>query len=110
MAEATEIETTEQPPQALPHVSQLQALLDRVPDEPADPKEARQVAYHLNRQRAVVSHSSRALQEAELMLEDLSEVRKVLMRRNQRLVAEIEDCDRAMKAQQASIAALRGGV
>jgi hypothetical protein len=109
MTETTQIEATEQPPQALPHISQLHAILDRVQDEPADPTEARQVAYHLNRQRAVVSHSSRALQEAELTLEDLDQIRQVLIRRNRRVVAEIEDIDRAINAQQATIAALRGG-
>ncbi len=104
----TEIESS--PPSSdLPSLGQLHAILERVPHEPSDPRQAREVAYHLNRQRAVVSHSSRALQEMELTTEDLHEMRKVLIRRNQRIVAEIEDIDRAIKGHEAAIAALRSG-
>jgi hypothetical protein len=110
MTDTTETPTTEQPVQDLPSVSQLQRIIRDIPDPSADPRDARQAAYHLNRQRAVVSHSSKALQELELACEDALAMREVLVRRNQRVVAEIENIDVALAGYKAGIAALRGSV
>lgn len=104
-------ETTTSPPSTAPAVhdlTQMQAILRRIPDESHDPRDARQAAYHLNQRRAVVSHTNRSLQEGEIWLEEAQQMRAVLIRRNERLVAEIGDLDKAIKAKQAEISVLRG--
>lgn len=104
-------ETTTTPPATAPTVqdlTELQGMLRRIPDDSHDPRDARQVAYHLNQRRAVVSHTNRSLQEGELWLEEARQTRALLIRRNERVVAEINDLDRAIKAREAEIAVLRG--
>ncbi len=110
----TETETPPPPappaPAHLPSATDLQNLLRRVPEEPVDPHNARQVAYHLNQRRAVIGHTTAAIQKAEIELEEAHQMRAMLHRQNERVVAEINDLDRTIKAKEAFIAALRGGV
>lgn len=111
MTESTEAETMNQPPAQgkMPTATDLQNLLRRVPEEPVDPRDARQAAYHLNQRRAVIGHTTAAIQKAEIEIEEAHQMRAMLSRQNERIVAEITDLDRTISAKEAYVAALRGG-
>lgn len=99
-------EATVAPSKELPSVSRLQQILKSVPVE--DPQNAKSVQYHLNRQRSVVSHSSAELRELELRKDDAMRTRDILIQRNARVVAEIENLDLAIRSIDAGISVLMG--
>ena len=99
-------ETAAAPAKELPSVSRLQQLLRAAPVE--DPQNAKSVQYHLNRQRSVVSHSSAELRELELRKDDAMRTRDILIQRNARVVAEIENLDLAIRSIDAGISVLMG--
>lgn len=74
-----------------------------------DPTNADAVAYHLNTQRSVISHTAAIAQETELRLYELKATREVLERRANRVMNEIKDVDRAMASLNQAIHSLRGG-
>ncbi len=65
------------------------------------------VAYHLNTQRTVISHTAAVAQELELRLYELKTSREVLEKRAQRTMNEIKDIDRAAAQLTHALNALR---